>query len=205
MLLNWGHYENLLWCWQGTQVLPVCIVCVLLALLVQNEGYLKFTTALFAGICLVILPLCSVPGLVYVPALTLWLFTVGVYRWRSAGLHDEYQALVIWSLILAALSVTSLYFVNYQEPTPHLGGLHPRTSLIAGLQFLTGSFGPAGQFFWPFSGIVRLGLLLLTPGVLIPSIRGSFAGDPSAALGLLFFCDYLPGCKRRPRAAERCI
>lgn len=31
LLLNWGHCENLLWCWQVTQVLPVAIVCVLLA------------------------------------------------------------------------------------------------------------------------------------------------------------------------------
>ena len=67
VLLNWGHYENLLWCWQDTQVLPVCIVCVLLALLVENEGYQKFTTALFAGICLVDSPVVQRPRLSLCP------------------------------------------------------------------------------------------------------------------------------------------
>jgi hypothetical protein len=187
VLLNWGHYENLLWCWQVTQVLPVALVCVLLALLVENGGYPKFITALFAGICLVILPLCGVPGLVYVPALSLWLFTVGLHLWRSPAFRNRYQASALWSLVLAALSVTALYFVNYQQSAPHLAVFHPRSSVIAGLQFLTGSFGPAGQFFWPLSGIVMLGLLLLTVGVLIASIQGSFARQRSPALGLLFF------------------
>jgi hypothetical protein len=199
LLLNWGHYENLLWCWPVTFVLPVAIVCVLLAWLVQNEGYLKSSTALSAGISLVMLPLCGVPGLVYVPALSLWLFTVGLHLWRSAGFPNRYLAPAIWSLILTALSVTALYFVNYHQPTPHLGVVHPRSSAIAGLQFLTGSFGPAGQFFWPFSGMVMLGLLFLTLGVLIASIRGSFAREPSPAVrtALFYVCRRLSGRERR--------
>src|SRR5215469_2144611 len=31
LLLHWGHFENLLWSWQVTQIMPIAVVCVLVA------------------------------------------------------------------------------------------------------------------------------------------------------------------------------
>ena len=77
LLLSWGHYENLLWTWQTTQVLPLVIVCLLLALGARHGLELPFALSVAAGVGVMLLPLCGVPGLVYVPALALWVVAAG--------------------------------------------------------------------------------------------------------------------------------
>ena len=83
LLLHWGHCENFLWTWQLTQVTPVILVCILLIIIVQRGVHLSFGVAALAGLCLVMLPLCGFPGLVYVPALAIWFGFAGVLHWRS--------------------------------------------------------------------------------------------------------------------------
>jgi hypothetical protein len=195
-LLNWGHCENFLWTWQLTQVTPVIIVCVLLIIVIRNGMHLSFGLAALAGLCLVMLPLCGVPGLVYVPALAIWLGFAGVVHWRSPERNGKRRALVIWGLISAALLLLAFYFVGYREPAHGLSALPSGiswTRVIAGslrtsLQFLSGGFGPAAKSSWPYSGLVMLGLLLLTTGMLLRAATGlRSAEERSRAMALLLF------------------
>ena len=185
-----------MWTWQLTQVTPVILVCILLIIIVQQGVHLSFGVAVLAGLCLVMLPLCGVPGLVYVPALAIWLGFAGVLHWRSPERHGKRRALVIWGLISAALLLVALYFVGYQEPAHDLPALHSGTSLIRVIraslrttgQFLSGGFGPAAEPSWPYSGLVMLGLLLLTTGMLLRAAkRARAAEDRFRALALLLF------------------
>ena len=63
-----------------------------------------------------------------------------------------------------------------------------RASLITAVQFLSGSFGPVAEPSWPYSGLVMLGLLLLTAGMLLrATTRARPAEDRFRALALLLF------------------
>ena len=130
VLLHWGHCENFLWTWQLTQVTPVILVFILLIIIVQQGVHLSFGVAALAGLCLVMLPLCGFPGLVYVPALAIWFGFAGVLHWRSPERYGKRSALVIWGLMSTALLLVALYFVGYQEPARHLSALHSGASLI---------------------------------------------------------------------------
>ena len=196
VLLHWGHCENFLWTWQLTQVTPVILVFILLIIIVHQGVHLSFGVAVLAGLCLLMLPLCGFPGLVYVPALAIWLGFAGVQYWRSPERYGKPRALVIWGLMSAALLLVALYFVGYQEPAHHLPALHSGTSLIRFIrsclsttgQFLSGGFGPAAEPSWPYSGLVMLGLLLLTTGMLLRAAkRARAAEDRFRALALLLF------------------
>ncbi len=194
VLLHWGHYENLLWSWQVSFVLPVCIVCILLVLIVQDGIHLSLGKTALVGICLVLLPLCGMPGLLYVPALALWLASAGVFSPPAeGGSRKKYRLLVIWSSVLAALFVTAIYFRNYQGVTGHLSVFHPRSSMITALQFLTGSFGPAAQVYWPLWGVAIVGLLGLMTVALISTFVRRSATERGRAGGLLCFMIAIAG------------
>ena len=103
---------------------------------------------------------------------------------------------MIWGLMSAALLLVALYSVGYQEPAHHLPALHSGSSLIRFIrsclsttgQFLSGGFGPAAEPSWPYSGLVMLGLLLLTTGMLLRAAkRARAAEDRFRASALLLF------------------
>ena len=69
-LLHPGHCPCLLW---STPVeFPPVLAGTLLLIIVWGDAQLRLGTAILAGICLVLLPLCGGPGLALVPALALW-------------------------------------------------------------------------------------------------------------------------------------
>jgi len=187
LLLHWGHYENLLWSWQVTQVLPVLIACLLLLIIVVNGLRLTFRLTLVSGILIVLLPLCGVPGLAYAPAFLLWLTLVAVRRQPSSDPACKGRRFIILAfLMIAALEVT-IYIVGYHEATSHLSVFNLKESAMTALQFLTAGFGPAVQQFWPYSGLVMLGFWLLTGGLLGRQLWRDRLSDRSYDLALVCF------------------
>jgi hypothetical protein len=167
-----------------------------LIIIVQNGMNLSFAVAVLSGLCLVMLPLCGVPGLVYVPALAIWLGFAGVLHWRSAARHAKRSALVIWGLMSTALLLAVLYFVGYQEPAQHLPTWQSGTTILSFIrgwlkttwQFLSGGFGPAAEPSWPYSGLMMVGLVLLTTGMLLMAAKGARrVEDRFRAVALVFF------------------
>jgi hypothetical protein len=100
MLLGWGHFENLLWGWQITQVFAVFLALALLAIVTRSGLRPAPATALASVLAVVALPLSGVPGLVYAPGMALWLAVVGGVCLRDGNLA--------WIAVCRAIIVASL-------------------------------------------------------------------------------------------------
>ena len=112
MLLNWGHYDNLLWSWQVTQVIPVVIVLGLLLTIVRFGTQLTGWASISSGVAVAALPLCGVPGLAYVPGFALWLAEVGRQSWRAGSTTGRRNALIVWALAAVAIFLVPIYFID---------------------------------------------------------------------------------------------
>jgi hypothetical protein len=71
LLLRWGRNGNLLWSWQVTQIIPVAIVCGVLAI-IAAYGLAPPAAVAAAAVAVATLPLCGIPGLATEPALASW-------------------------------------------------------------------------------------------------------------------------------------
>jgi hypothetical protein len=166
-VLNPGQYENFLWSWQVAFVCSTVLAGTVLVVIVRNKGPLSPGAAALAGACVLLLPLVGANGLALVPALALWLGYAGFFQWSCPEPQGKRYALFTWTLTTAALLLVALYFYGYARPAgspPHPG---LRASLRTIAQFLSGGLGPAAAPLWPLSGVVLLGVLLLSGGVLL--------------------------------------
>jgi hypothetical protein len=165
-LLHWGQWPNLLLLMQVHQVLPIFLAGTLLVLIARSRTPLPGGTAVLAGTCLILLPLCGSVGLVYVPLLSLWLGYSGVLAWRSSQPHGRRNGLLMLAFALAGLTLLRLYFVGWKPNDP----IRERTlwaTLTTATQFLSLSFGPASRALWPYSGLAVLGLALFSVAALV--------------------------------------
>lgn len=162
LLLNLGQAANLLWGFQFSQVLPTALGTAFLAPIALRPAWPHFKTVVLAGAGMILLPLCGGTGLMYTPALALWLLGWGVAQARSAAPGRVARSLGTVLVALPGLSVAALYFRGFHK------ALHPESadplweSARAGLQFLTGGLGMITAQGWPWSGLVTLALLALT-------------------------------------------
>ena len=191
-LLHWGHGGIFLHSFTVNLVLPTALAGLFLALTTRWGTRPPPGPGVLAGMALLALPLCGMPGLVYVPALAVWLVGAGIRHGRSAGRRERRQGLATCGLVAAALGLTGLYFFRYQTASYYLQQLHAGRSLRAALQFLSGGFGPAARAFWPFSGYGVAALWLLSVGVLLAAAWRQPLCRPRA-VGLLFFLAALAG------------
>jgi hypothetical protein len=145
ILTTWGHYENLLWSWQLTQVIPVVIVLTLLTRVVRSGIHLSTGEAILCGLGVLALPLCGVPGLAYVPGFALWLGAAGRRSWLSGAYPDRRIAVALWGFAGAALLMIPLYFYGLETSV----GDRPTALRIASTMaaFLAQAFGVAAQTF----------------------------------------------------------
>lgn len=75
-LLNLGQHENLLWSIQITYVLPVVLLGMVLALVVRSRGIPGLGSLAVASACVSLMPLCNAGGLAFIPALTIWFWSL---------------------------------------------------------------------------------------------------------------------------------
>ncbi|MEJ7636691.1 MAG: hypothetical protein WKF75_01575 [Singulisphaera sp.] len=168
ILLHVGQYENYLISFTVNLVLPTFLAGVLLSIMTAGRTELTVGTAVLAGTCLISLPLCGGNGVVLVPALALWLGFRGVLQWRTPGPHGRRHAVLTLGFAAGAILLISVYAVDYRKPyyahDPSSAG--PRAFLRTSLQVLSVGFGPAVRSSWPWSGLVVLGLWVLSRAVL---------------------------------------
>src|SRR5262249_20021910 len=67
VLLNWSQAANFLWFWQVEFYASMLLAGIILTLVARSPAPPKGVTAIAAGICLVLLPLCGANGLGMVP------------------------------------------------------------------------------------------------------------------------------------------
>ena len=177
--------------WLGTAYLfPSAVACFVLVVVARRGIELTLWAGVLAGICLVLLPLCSAGGLLYLPFLTLWFGLAALYSWRSGTAKRKRDAAVFVSFILAAVLLTAFYFKGYDRDAGATYASHGSNwwaSLKTSIAFLTASFGQAPQSFWPIAGYAMAGLLTLTVGVLAFYAWRGPGPKRSRALGLLLF------------------
>jgi hypothetical protein len=185
VLLSWGHYENLLWSWQLTQVMPIGMAIALLLVIVRWAAKPGLRTALISATAVAALPLCGIAGLVFVPGLALWLLAVGRHFARSDRPKARAEALAIWTIGAMAVALIPLYF----------NGLHvkarpthdPWAVLQTSVAFLAQGFGPAAVKFQPLVGVLVVALMVATTLGMAGALRSADGARRSQARCLLFY------------------
>jgi hypothetical protein len=185
MLLNWGHYENLLWSWQVTQVIPMVIVLGLLLTIVRFGTQLTGWASICPGVAVAALPLCGVPGLAYVPGFALWLAEVGRQSWRAGSTTGRRDALIVWALAAVAVLLIPIYFMDLK--TSVSAPFQLLRALKATMAFVAQGLGPAAPALQPWSYALVLGVFLFAAAVLVPALRDRDVSTRSRGLAMLTF------------------
>jgi hypothetical protein len=176
----------------GVNTVPAMVLAGFMLLVIVQQGTRPaLGTFLLAGSCLVLLALIGTIGLALVPALALWLVYVGGVCWRTGHAHGKRHALLAWAFAALGFVLVPLYFVDFipYDQAPPSPGLP--ASVRTTLEYLSMSFGQAGDLGLPpsappFVGLVVLGLAL---GSVVPLIRAWRRQPPQRprALGLLLY------------------
>jgi hypothetical protein len=182
MLLGWGHFENLLWGWQITQVFAVFLALALLAIVTRSGLRPVPATALASVLAVVALPLSGVPGLVYAPGMALWLAVVG-----GVCLRDGKKALgvALWVGGTVTLLLVPLYFLNLTTTVRGSVTLLPLLKTMAA--FLSQGFGPATAAFAPGFYAFALFLGLFSVALVLSALRSVDSGVAGRAVALLLY------------------
>jgi hypothetical protein len=196
-LLHLAHFDSvgLLQGWCVCNVAVTVLAGVVLLVIVRGRRHLPLPAAVLVGVCLVLLPLYSAPGLIFSFPLALWLGYAGVRSWRSAEPHGRRNGLVTLGLAAAALLMLPLYFVGGPGFSERLGDLpspdHSLKDTVHGtLVILGGSCGvtPANSYL-PFQLLVGVGVLglLLSCAVFLAVVWWKQPQERLRAPGFLSF------------------
>lgn len=183
-LLHLGQWATILWNWEWQFVMPVVLAGVILLTILRARGPMGPGAAVLAGSCLMALPLNAGVGLLYVPALALWLGGVGVARWRGDAPHGRRDGTLILAFVAATLVLVALYFHRFEHAGK--GSSDPRAVGRTVLQLLSQTFGAASGVYWPYSGYAAPALVALG----LAAIALAWVEQPAErrrTLGLLAF------------------
>jgi len=184
--LHMGNWENMLWAWQLAFVMSIALVCVVLLVMIGNQGLLTRRGSIISGACLVLLPLTGANGLLFVPPLALWTGLLGFHTIRTNPLaRREGQILITFSAI--ALLVVRLYFVGFSRPAWTGPGAGAGQAIRAATQFAALAFGPAARSCWDLFVAMDLSILLATSICLVRSVMRSRYLERLRAIGILVF------------------
>jgi hypothetical protein len=182
LLLNWGHCEALLWCWQLGFVLATFLAGICLLAIATYQGQWTWSRIVVLGVGLLLLPLCGANGLALLPALAVWTCATGIWAMRSERRIPGLAILAIGALALG------LIVAYVKDLSPMRGGqqIRIRDVLWTAWQFLSVGFGLIPQKYWPLPGVVVLASL----GLAVVLLGRSWFCDPGhrpRTLGLLCF------------------
>jgi hypothetical protein len=189
ILLHLGNWENLVWSWQLSFVVPVIIICGVLLVILNQPTLSTPNTAILAGVSLILLPLCGGTGILFMPFLLLWLCYCGLLHWKAAKNGSEQRWLGGFLLVnvAIALCILGLYFINYERPywnppSPGLGA----TLKTSGM-FLALGFGPVAAKSWGLFIFIAFAILVPTLRVIILGVLRTQGIERYRALGLFLF------------------
>ncbi|MEQ9232886.1 hypothetical protein [Coleofasciculus sp. E2-BRE-01] len=188
-LLHMGNWENLLWSWQLSFVVPTALIFALLLVMVTHPTLATSGAAVLSGVSLVLLPLCGAVGLVFALFLAPWLIYWGVRHWRTSKTNGgrRWSSGFLMGTAAIALALVGLYFVGYQRPywnppSPGLGA-----TLKTAAMFVALGFGPVASKFWAPFVMAAFGLLVPSAGVAVLAVLRYQGWERYRALGVLLF------------------
>jgi hypothetical protein len=157
LLLNPGQWEVYLWCWIASLTLPITLALIVLAIMAKSGVRPSWPATLTVGLLVLALPLTDSAGLAFVPALILWLVTVGVCRLRRS---ESRQAAISLAFAVAAVALVAVYYLGYTR----LQGGEEKPGIAAALrttiEFLSMGIGHASVLIWPLSALIVLAFLV---------------------------------------------
>src|SRR5262249_52715062 len=149
-LLHWGHHETLQMSFSLQMVASTALAGAWLMLLTRRTDRPLGRAIWLILPCLLGLGLTGASGLVFVPALALWLASAG---WRGLRSRDVVRGMTLLGLAALGAAVVVFYYADYHAPEP----VHQRSDLVAagrtGLQFLGMWAGLAGIRYWPWPAV----------------------------------------------------
>lgn len=184
-LLHLGNWENIVWSWQLSFVVPTALICGVLLIIVRQPTFATRSAAIFTGIALVLLPLCGGIGLLFVPFLALWLIYCGFIHLKAVKNRSIGTFLIASATI--ALCLIGLYFVGYQRPywnppSPGIGA-----TLKTAAMFLALGFGPVAAKSWKLSILVTFAVLVPSLAVAVKGVLRHQGLEKHRALAVLLF------------------
>jgi hypothetical protein len=195
-LLNWGHYENLLWSFQVAFSCSTFLVCVFLVLIVTRgpnfltpDGSFAAGPALVGSLCLLLLPLCGAMGTVLVPPLGLWLGWAGIRSLSRDG-WTRWKSMPSIALVLLAFATIGLYFLTgYYSPPWHPPPPNLRAWVVTSGEFLCAGLGSPAVYLLGHRVFLVAGVLST---VVVATLVSAWFSQPSerprlAAMGLFLF------------------
>lgn len=193
LLLHVGHWENLFWSWQLSQVLPTALACVVLLVFVRSRSLTPPRTVLTLAACLLLLPLSGANGILFVPLTAFWLVYVVVVRPRQSQEGPSWIRGVAVGAAVLAVALCAVYFVGYDRPTwkPENPGLVPTASVAA--RFLTFGLGPAVLHAWGPAALAGGGLLISSAVMVVAGTWRSAPRERRRAAALLIFLVNMAG------------
>ncbi len=192
--LHLGHWPNLYWNWQLTQILPTVIVCLFLPILLDQPLLKTPITALMAGIGLILLPLCGANGLLYTPFLAIWLIYCGIRQMKTKEILAIMSPWIAYFLIASALVsflLVGVYFIGYESPSwnpPNPGII---STLATTAKFFAYGFGPSAANFWSIFVFAAFAYLLPSFVILVKGILINKDNEKQRALVVLWLVGML--------------
>lgn len=153
-LLNWGHYENLIWGFQLAFGVSVSLICLWFIACQRGPTLSAYFNACA---CTILLPLCGSQGLVFVPPIAAWLGWMAVGEFRTG---KRRLAFAIGSVALVGAALVPLYFLGLNGSPPL--GPQPRTIrsvLRTALEVISTIWGQGSTLAYPITMVAGLAFL----------------------------------------------
>jgi hypothetical protein len=172
LLLHWGHAENFLWFIQLFFVTAASLVCGLISFLAVEPRRHSLVGILVASVCLPLVPLHGAMGLVFTLPLALGIAAHGVTLFRAGSASDRRRGAALLVSSAVALVLIGAYFIGYQSVSHHQPGqFNPLRVLPAAFRCATTGLGVVGMRGWPLSGVLVVGLTLVSVWVIVRNPR----------------------------------
>ncbi|MDQ3488770.1 MAG: hypothetical protein M3468_13710 [Acidobacteriota bacterium] len=187
-LLHFGHSVDVLFPFQITFVLTLGFILIVGCALFLPASVTTPRAAAVAGGTLLLLPLSGFIGLLFVPALAMYIFYAGWACWSGSRGWPARRGLGAWLMTASggAVVLAALYFVGYEHPwwNPPNPGVVPSFKVM--LKVLSLGFGPAPYLWWAPGVAAALLLLAASSWAAVHRLQRA-APDREYALGAAVF------------------
>jgi len=186
-LLHVGHWENLFWSWEVTQVVPVVLLIAVIYQVVRTPELSTRGAAGSAAVSVIALPLCGGIGVLFAPFWAAWVGYCGVRLSRRPDPGPRRAGVAATLLVSAAtaLVLVGVYFVGYERPpwVPTNPGLV--ASLVAAAHFVALGLGPVARSSWVLSIAAAALLFIPTIALVVKAPLRTRGTELHRALGFL--------------------
>jgi hypothetical protein len=184
-LLHIGNWENIVWGWQLSFVLPTFLVCAVFLVLLSDPVISAPFSAIASGVFLMLLPLCGANGLLFVPLFSIWLCYCGVLNRKKSG--PRWITLFLTGSSAVALSLMLVYFIGYVRPAWNPPNPGYMATLKTSAKFLALGLGPAAAGSWRLSAPATAFFLFSGAVIVFMSLFRIKGGERFRALGIFLF------------------